>query len=104
GNARAAIHDSELLDGGSSGVAVGESASVDVVGSTIAGHAGRGVWIDGYASVDLTDNTIAGNKMGVWLTGATTAFVTENRIHDNLHSGAVLLGTTRALFARNEIA
>ena len=104
GNARAAIHDSELLDGGSSGVAVGESASVDVVGSIIAGHAGRGVWIDGDASVDLTDNTIAGNEMGVWLTGAATAFVTENRIHDNRHSGAVLLGTSRALFARNEIA
>jgi parallel beta-helix repeat protein len=104
GNARAAIHDSELLDGGASGVTVGESASVEIVGNTIAGHAQRGVWIDGEASVDMSDNTVTGNEMGLWMTAAATALVTENRITDNLHSGAVLLGTTRAVFARNEIA
>lgn len=103
GEARAAIHDSELLDGGASGVAVGESASVEIVGSTIAGHAQRGVWIDGDASVDLIGNTITANDMGLWMTGAATALVNENRITDNVHTGAVLLGATRAAFARNEI-
>ncbi|TVR92279.1 MAG: right-handed parallel beta-helix repeat-containing protein [Trueperaceae bacterium] len=103
GDARAAIHGSELLDGASSGVTIGEAASVDIVGNTIAGHVARGVWIDGDASADLTDNTITGNEMGLWMTGAATAFVTENRVFDNLHSGAVLLGGTRAVFMRNEI-
>lgn len=104
GQARAAIHDSELVGGASSGVIIGESASVEIVRTTIAGNAQRGVWIDGNASADLADNTISGNEMGLWLTGAATASVNENRINDNMHSGAVLLGTTRAVFARNEIA
>lgn len=103
GEARVVISESELVDGGSSGVVASESAQVRVQASTVAGHAERGLWIDGDATVDVVDCDVEGNAMGLWLTGAATAFVIESRIRDNRHSGAVLLGTSRGAFTDNEI-
>ncbi len=104
GEARAGIYEAELRDGAGHGVVVAQAASVELEGTVVAGHAERGVWVDGGASADVTGGAIEGNEMGVWLTGDATAFLTDVRVVGNRHSGVVLSGSARAVVETSEVS
>ncbi|MFN2323482.1 MAG: right-handed parallel beta-helix repeat-containing protein [Trueperaceae bacterium] len=104
GEARAGIYEAELRDGVAHGVVVAQSGSVAIEGTVVAGHAERGLWVDGGASADVTGGAFEGNEMGVWLTGEATAFLTDVRVVGNRHSGVVLSGTARAVVETSEVS
>ncbi len=104
GEARVGLYGVELRDGGQHGLVLGQTASGDVEGGLVAGHAERGVWVDGTASLDVRGLRLEGNQMGLWLSGEATAFVSDATVIGNGHSGVVAGGGTRMVLETSEVA